>query len=71
MNGVVHTASPAAQEHFPSGFLEIEMGSTLRTRNVCFFHGALCFITLPQPLPSREGRGAGTLREVLFPDAEL
>jgi hypothetical protein len=61
MNGIVYTASPAAKEHFTSGFLEIEMGSALRTRDICLSHGAFCFITLPQPLPSREGRGAGTL----------
>jgi len=38
VNGVVYAASPAAEEHFPSGFLETEVGSALRTRDVCFSH---------------------------------
>lgn len=38
VNGIIHTASPAAQEHFTSGFLEMERGSALRTRDGCFFH---------------------------------
>ncbi len=61
MNGVVYTASPAAQEHFPSGSFQMEILSALRTMDVCFFHGAFCLIT-PNPshregvgLPSREG----------------
>jgi hypothetical protein len=61
MNGVVYTASPAAQEHFPSGSFQMEIVSALRTRDVCFSHGAFCLITLPQPLPSREGRSTGDL----------
>jgi len=56
VKGGVGAASPAAQEHFPSGFLEMERGSALRTRDGCFIHISFCFITLPQPLPSREGR---------------
>ena len=38
VDGVVGAASPAVQEHFPSGFLEMEVGSALRTRDGCFFH---------------------------------
>lgn len=60
VNGVVYAASPAAQEHFTSGFLEMERGSALRTRDLCFSHSFFCFITLPQSLPSREGKSAGT-----------
>jgi hypothetical protein len=61
MNGVVYTASPAAQEHFPSGSFQMKIFSALRTMDVCFFHGAFSLITLPQPLPSREGRSTGDL----------
>jgi len=45
MNGVVYTASPAAQEHFTSGFLEMETGSALRTRDICFSHSFFLMIT--------------------------
>jgi hypothetical protein len=38
MKGVVNAASPAAQEHFSSGFLEMQMGSALWTMDVCFLH---------------------------------
>jgi hypothetical protein len=60
MNGVVYTASPAAQGHFPSGLLEMKIGPALRTMDVCLCHGAFGFTTPPQPFSSREGRGAGT-----------
>jgi hypothetical protein len=59
MNGVVDAASLAAQKHFPSGSLEIKIRSTLRAMDVCFCHISVLSLTLPQPLPSREGRGAG------------
>jgi hypothetical protein len=61
MNGVVYTASPAAQEHFPSGSFQMEIVSALRTMDLCFSHGSFSLITLPQPLPSREGRSTGDL----------
>jgi hypothetical protein len=38
MNRVVHAASPAGEEHLTSGFLEIEIGSALRTMDIGFCH---------------------------------
>jgi hypothetical protein len=55
MNGIVYTAGPAVQEHLPSGFLELKIGSTLRATDIGLFHSTFRLNTLPDSFRERRG----------------
>jgi hypothetical protein len=41
MNGIIDTASPAAEKYLTSCFLEMELGTAFGTRDVCFCQTSL------------------------------